>query len=78
MSADHIINNQAVITDISESVAPLSLQANEQVAWPPAQLRVRTYLTTTLPPLDLVTSVRALVRQHDQILVVRNPVRVHP
>jgi 8-oxo-dGTP pyrophosphatase MutT (NUDIX family) len=38
---------------------------------------VRTYLTSTLPPLDLVSSVRALVRQDDQILVVRDPISVH-
>jgi 8-oxo-dGTP pyrophosphatase MutT (NUDIX family) len=77
MSADHVINNRAVIMDISEIVASLPLQADEKTEWPPAQLRVRTYLTITLPPLDLVTSVRALVLQHDQILVVRDPVSVH-
>lgn len=65
------------MTDISAIVAPLRLQADEQVEWPPTRLRVRTYLTATLPPLDLVTSVRALVRQDDQILVVRDPVSVH-
>ena len=65
------------MTDISEIVAPLPLQADEQAEWPPVRLRVRTYLTTTLPPLDLVSSVRALVRQGYQILVVRDPVSVH-
>jgi 8-oxo-dGTP pyrophosphatase MutT (NUDIX family) len=65
------------MTDISQIVAPLTLQADEQTEWPPAQLRVRTYLTTRLPPLDLVSSVRALVRKGDQILVVRDPASVH-
>jgi 8-oxo-dGTP pyrophosphatase MutT (NUDIX family) len=65
------------MTDISQIVAPLALQADEQAEWPPVRLRVRTYLTTTLPPLDLVSSVRALVRRDDQILVVRDPVSVH-
>jgi 8-oxo-dGTP pyrophosphatase MutT (NUDIX family) len=65
------------MTDISQIVAPLALQADEQAEWPPMRLRVRTYLTTTLPPLDLVTSVRALVRRGEQILVVRDPVSVH-
>src|SRR4051812_32517131 len=65
------------MTDISQFVAPLALQADEQAEWPPLRLRVRTYLTSTLPPLDLVSSVRALVRQSDQILVVRDPVSVH-
>lgn len=65
------------MTDISQIVAPLPLQADEQAEWPPARLRVRTYLTSTLPSLDLVSSVRALVRKGDQILVVRDPVSVH-
>src|ERR1044071_5320209 len=63
--------------DISQILAPLRLQADEQAEWPPSRLRVRTYQTTRLPPLDLVSSVRALVRQGDQILVVRDPVSVH-
>jgi ADP-ribose pyrophosphatase YjhB (NUDIX family) len=65
------------MTDISQIVAPLELQADEQAEWSPLRLRVRTYLTSTLPPLDLVSSVRALVRQGDKILVVRDPVSVH-
>ena len=70
-------NALALVTDISQIVAPLALQADEQVEWPPTRMRVRTYLTTTLPPLDLVSSVRALVRQGDQILVVHDPVSLH-
>ncbi|MDQ5853501.1 MAG: NUDIX domain-containing protein [Chloroflexota bacterium] len=66
-----------VIIDISQIVGPRTVQADEQVEWPPLQLRVHTYLTTTLPPLGLVTSVRALVRQDDRILVVRDPSCVH-
>ena len=65
------------MTEINQIVAPLTLQADEQAEWPPVRLRVRTYLTTMLPPLDLVTSVRALVWQGDQVLVVRDPVSVH-
>jgi hypothetical protein len=65
-----------LMTDISEIVAPLALQADEQAKWSPV-LRVRTYLTTTLPPLGLVSSVRALVQQDDQILIVHDPVSVH-
>src|SRR5689334_945476 len=66
-----------VMIDIRQIAAGLTLLANEQAEWPPSRLRVRTYLTATLPPLDLVTSVRALVRQHDQVLVVRDPLSVH-
>jgi len=61
------------VSDISQIVARLALQADEQAEWPPLWLRVRTYLTSRLPPLDLVSWVRALVRQGDQILVVRDP-----
>jgi ADP-ribose pyrophosphatase YjhB (NUDIX family) len=66
-----------LVSSINEIVAPLVLQAEEVVVWPPSTLRVRTFLTPTLPPLDLVTSVRAVVRQGDQVLVVRDPVTVH-
>jgi len=62
---------------IDQVVAELQLQAEELVEWPPLQLRARTYLATTLPPLDLISSVRALVRRGDNILVVRDPVSVH-
>lgn len=65
------------MTDVSQIVAPLVLQADEQADWPPLRFRVRTYLTATLPPLDLVSSVRALVRKDDQLLVVRDPISVH-
>jgi ADP-ribose pyrophosphatase YjhB (NUDIX family) len=65
------------MSDISQIVAALTLQADEQAEWSPLRLRMRTYLTTTLPPLDLVRSVRALVQQGDQILVVRDPVSIH-
>jgi 8-oxo-dGTP pyrophosphatase MutT (NUDIX family) len=65
------------MTDANPIVAGLALQADEQAEWPPLRLRVRTYLTTTLPPLDLVSSVRALVIHGDQVLVVRDPVSVH-
>jgi NUDIX domain len=65
------------VSDISQIVAPLALQADEQAEWPPLWLRVRTYLTSRLPPLDLVSWVRALVRQGDQILVVRDPLSSH-
>jgi ADP-ribose pyrophosphatase YjhB (NUDIX family) len=65
------------MTDISRIVTPLALQADEQAEWPPLRFRVRTYLATTLPPLDLVSSVCALVWQGDQIMVVRDPISVH-
>jgi ADP-ribose pyrophosphatase YjhB (NUDIX family) len=65
------------MTSIDQAVAQLQAQTEEVVAWPPLQLRVRTYLTTTLPPLDLISSVRALVRRGNDIMVVRDPISVH-
>jgi hypothetical protein len=49
---------EACMTDISRIVGALALQADEQTAWPPLRLRVRTNLTTTLPPLGLVSLAR--------------------
>jgi ADP-ribose pyrophosphatase YjhB (NUDIX family) len=65
------------VSDLRELIAALPLQADEETEWPPIRLRVRTYLTTALPPLDLVTSVRAVVFRGDHLLVVRDPVSVH-
>jgi ADP-ribose pyrophosphatase YjhB (NUDIX family) len=65
------------MTSLDQAIAALQAQAEEIVEWPPIQLRARTYLTTTLPPLELVSSVRAVVQSRDQLLVVRDPVGVH-
>jgi 8-oxo-dGTP pyrophosphatase MutT (NUDIX family) len=65
------------MSNIDQVVAILPAQADEIVEWPPLQFRVRTYLTTTLPPLELISSVRAVVRWRDQILVLRDPISVH-
>ena len=71
------IGGTLVATTISRFVAPLIVQSEEHVEWPPCRLRARTYLTSELPPLDSVSSVRAVVRKDDQILVVRDPSSVH-
>jgi len=65
------------MANIHQVVATLTARADEIVEWSPLRFRVRTYLTATLPPLDLVTSVRAVVRHDDQILVVRDPASIH-
>jgi ADP-ribose pyrophosphatase YjhB (NUDIX family) len=65
------------MSNIDQVVAALDAQAEEVAEWPPLQFRVCTYLSTTLPPLDLISSVRAVVRSDDQILVVRDPISVH-
>ncbi len=45
--------------------------------WGELRLAVTTYLTSQLPPLELVTSVRALVRQGANVMLVRDPDRAH-
>src|SRR5689334_20606262 len=65
------------MTGIDQVVATLEVQAEEVVEWPPLQFRVRTYLSKRLPPLDLISSVRAVVLSGDRILVVQDPISVH-
>jgi 8-oxo-dGTP pyrophosphatase MutT (NUDIX family) len=65
------------MTNIEQAVAEQQALTEEVVEWPPLKLRVRTYLTTTLPPLDLISSVRALIRRDNHILVVRDPISIH-
>jgi len=40
-------------------------------------LQVTSYLTDDLPPLDMITSVRALVFRDGEVLVVRDPDSIH-
>jgi 8-oxo-dGTP pyrophosphatase MutT (NUDIX family) len=53
--------------------------ARESVVWGEGTipLAVTSYLSQELPPLDLVTSVRAVVIRGEQVLVVRDPGRYH-
>lgn len=53
--------------------------AEEQVAWGggTVPLRLASYLSRELPPLDFVTSVRGVVTSADQVLVVRDPESLH-
>jgi ADP-ribose pyrophosphatase YjhB (NUDIX family) len=65
------------MSNIDQVVATLEAQAEEIAEWPPLQFRVRTYLSTTLPPLDLISSVRAVVRSGNDVMVVQDPISVH-
>ena len=65
------------MSDVLSMFAALAPQADEQIMWPPLQLRVRAYLASELPPLDLVTSVRAIVRRDSQLMLVRDPISTH-
>jgi 8-oxo-dGTP diphosphatase len=52
-------------------------QAREDVRWGELRLHVATYLCTWLPPVELITSARAVMLQAGQVMVVRDPVSVH-
>lgn len=49
----------------------------EMVYWPESTLHLTSYLSRFVPPLGLVTSVRAVVLKEQQVLGVRDPDRVH-
>src|ERR1700733_13242061 len=51
----------------------------EPTVWANGQmpLSVTSYLSQELPPLELVTSVRAVVIQKDQVLVIQDPISYH-
>lgn len=51
--------------------------AEDEDTWGALRLRVHTYLTEQFPPLELVTSVRAVVLRGAEVLVVRDPTRQH-
>ncbi len=52
-------------------------QTEEVVIWDQLRLRVITYLCDELPPSEKITSVRALVCNGEQVLVVRDPESIH-
>jgi ADP-ribose pyrophosphatase YjhB (NUDIX family) len=52
-------------------------EAEDADTWGELRLRVRTYLTGALPPLELVSSVRAVVLVDAGVIVVRDPTRQH-
>ena len=54
-----------------------TVAANEIVTWGDMRLEVNTYLTDHLPPLDWITSVRAIVRNGLNVMTVRDPERLH-
>jgi len=51
--------------------------SEEEALWHPLRMQLNCYLIQELPPLELVTSVRCIVFQEEQVLVVKNPFNVH-
>ncbi|HEY7160703.1 MAG TPA: NUDIX hydrolase [Acidobacteriota bacterium] len=49
----------------------------ENIHWGALNFRVRSFLSSTLPPTKFVTSIRAIVLRQGRILVVRDPEMTH-
>jgi ADP-ribose pyrophosphatase YjhB (NUDIX family) len=52
-------------------------EAEEAARWGSTSLRVESYLGDKMPPVELVTSVRAVVLRGCEVLVVRDPDGLH-
>lgn len=63
--------------DLAAFLAPLTPDHEETLAWAEGRmpLRVVSYLSGQTPPLEFVTSARALVFQKDAVLVITGPDR---
>jgi ADP-ribose pyrophosphatase YjhB (NUDIX family) len=49
----------------------------EIIQWGPLQFTVRSFLCSEKPPINFVTSVKAIILQQRKILVVQDPESVH-
>src|SRR5688572_29031788 len=65
------------MSTLPEFLAHFPVAVVEFETWGAIQLEVRTFLTDQQPPLEWLTSVRAIVRRADTILVVTDPDRLH-
>jgi ADP-ribose pyrophosphatase YjhB (NUDIX family) len=62
----------------AEFLASLAARAEEEdVRWGELRFHVTSYLGGRLPPLELITSARAVVLREDSVLVVRDPTAEH-
>jgi 8-oxo-dGTP pyrophosphatase MutT (NUDIX family) len=57
---------------LSKLLAHHVARSEESIEWGDMPLRVSSYLTPMLPPLQYVTSVRAVVINHDSVLVLHD------
>ena len=58
-------------------LAKYSLGTEELVHWDDLRLRVTSYLATDPPPIEFVTSVRAIVLKDSSVMLVRAPDGTH-
>ena len=64
---------------LEDFLLDLTLGIEEKVVWGDGTLplRVRSYLSSELPPSEYMSAVRGLVFRQHEILLVRNPSEVH-
>jgi 8-oxo-dGTP pyrophosphatase MutT (NUDIX family) len=65
------------MNDLKAFLENNSVAARETVDWGEMRFDVHTYITDQLPPLDLVTSVKAIVLNERNVMTVRDPERIH-
>jgi 8-oxo-dGTP pyrophosphatase MutT (NUDIX family) len=62
------------LTNFLESLTPTVTEADQ---WGELNFQVAGYLTASAPPLEYVTSVRAVIRRNEDVLVITAPDREH-
>jgi len=66
-----------MVDALREFLAPLRPEAREHVQWGDISLLMASYVHDPLPPLDFVTSVRAVVLTPIGVAVLHNPDEAH-
>ncbi len=69
--------DNAIMRQLTDFLSALVPHARHEARWGELRLRVTTYLCERLPPLELITSARAVVLRQDHVLVVRDPSGLH-
>jgi ADP-ribose pyrophosphatase YjhB (NUDIX family) len=65
------------MASLAEFVATHDPQAHEDGHWGEMRFHLASYLCPRLPPLELITSARAVVLHARQVMVVRDPGSMH-
>lgn len=67
------MSNNATMSQAADFLSAHTPRAHHDTRWGELRLRVTTYLCDRLPPLELITSARAVVLRQGHILAVRDP-----
>ena len=73
-----ILKGKSLDEQLHLFLAQCALQVQEVITWPnQIQLQVHSYLSSNLPHVNYVTSVRSIVLREQTVLVVQDPERLH-